>query len=334
LQYILSVGAGQFNVINRSIPLDKALEDPNLKSTDRDKLIWIQQVRDYAKNELGMNVKASYSYYYDTDGGPAVYNLSASSKDALKPVVWTFPVLGKIQYLGYFKLDEAEAKAQQLANQGCDYVIYGAIAYSTLGYFRDPIYSSILTLDKDQLADTVIHELTHNTVYNFGNSEFNESVANFVGKMGARDFIRSTLGEDSELLAQIDLREEDDAHVTSFLNELYDELNNFYARPDLTSEQKIEQREQIFSAARERFQKEVLPLLHAPDSYSRTAEIPSNNAWVLLNHRYNKNMDIFEKVYNACSQDLRATIDVFRKAGKAGDGYQFLEKWLNQSSVK
>ena len=328
LGYILSAGAGQFNVLTHTVSLDDVLADPNIDSDRLEKLLWIEQVRDYAKETLRLKAKRNFTTFYDTGDGPAVYNLSASRKDALEPLTWSFPILGQIQYLGYFKADQADEKALELREQGYDVIIYGAIAYSTLGYFRDPIFSSVLDLGKGQLAELVIHELTHGTVYKASDSEFNESVANFVGKRGALQFITDTLGGDSELLRQYQNLTEDETVVNQFCDELYRELQTFYNRTDLTSAEKIDQRETIFASARQRFTDEIAPTLHDPDRYASIANMPTSNAWILLHYRYNKDMSLFEDVYQACDQNLVNAIKVFQLAEDADDSYQLLRDWL------
>jgi predicted aminopeptidase len=328
LRYVFTAGAGQFNVVNHSVSIDKVLEDPNLNEATHDKLLWVRQVRDYAHETLGLAVKKTYTTYYDTGDGPAAYNLSASRKDALEPYTWEFPVIGKIQYLGYFKEDQATAKSQELESKGYDVTIYGAMAYSTLGYFRDPVFSSILVLDKGQLAETVVHELTHNTIYCKSDSEFNESVASFVGQKGGRAFVCQTLGADCELLKDADEYQQDSRIVNDFMATVYDELNAFYSRTDLTSDEKIAQRDAIFIAARQRFKDQIAPQLHSPQRFDRIANMPVNNAWILLNRRYNKDMKIFEDVYQACNQDLVATIEVFKEAARTKRSYQYLTEWL------
>jgi predicted aminopeptidase len=326
--YILTAGSGQFNVLTHTVPLDEVLADPKLDADRQEKLLWVQQSRDYAKESLGLKTRKNFTTFYDTGDGPAVYNLSASRKDALEPLTWSFPIIGQIQYLGYFKADQAEKKALDLQEQGYDVIIYGAIAYSTLGYFKDPIFSSVLDLDKGQLAELIIHELTHATVYKAGDSEFNESVANFVGRTGALQFIAEIEGSESELLTRYTNYKEDNGVINSFLDEFIDELQAFYARTDLTSEEKIARREEIFQSARQRFAGEIAPTLHEPDRFASVADMPTSNAWILLHYRYNKDMTIFEDVYQTCGRDLAKAVKVFKLAEDADDSYQFLRDWL------
>ncbi len=324
LQYIVNLGVGELDVLIHSVPLDQALNDPNLSTENHEKLLWMKQARDFGRDSLGLNVGESFLYFYDTGGGPAVYNLSASRRDALEPYTWRFPIAGAFDYLGYFDEGQAIGYGRKLQDQGYDIVIYGAVAYSTGGIFHDPIYSSLIALGKPLLADTVLHELAHNTIYKMNESDFNESVANFVGKFGAREFIKSVAGEDSDLYKQDIQQAEDRDLVNQFLNGIYQDLETFYARTDLTSEEKISQREQVFETARLRFQTQVLPLFHNPDGFKAWGNVPTNNAWILLNRRYNDGMDLFENAYEKTGRVLSQTIPVLQQAAQQDDPWQFL----------
>jgi predicted aminopeptidase len=179
-------------------------------------------------------------------------------------------------------------------------------------------------LDKPLLADTVIHELTHNTVYRESDSMFNESVANFVGKMGSREFIQSVAGKDSELYKITVSQAEDRDLVNVFLDEIYQDLEAYYARTDLSSEEKISGREAIFEAARLRFTTQVYPLFQNPEKFKAWGDVPTNNAWILLNRRYNNGRDLFDSTYEKCGSDIRQTIPVLQHAAQSNDPWQFM----------
>lgn len=331
LPYIVHSGLGEARVLARTVPMDRALKNPRLSAPERDKLRWVCRVRDYARDTLGLKTGKSYLGFYDTEGRPAVWNLSASRKDALQPYSWTFPIVGKFDYLGYFDKAAAEDHARRLEKKGYDTVIYGAGAYSTAGWFADPFFSSLLKHDKAALAETVIHELTHNTVFVKNDSNFTESVASFVGRTGSLQFIAATMGEGSDLYKQAINDIEDEKVANEFLAGVYRDLEAFYARKDLSSAQKIAQRDKVFLVHRERFKTQYLPRFHRPEAMKACGELPVNNARILLNRRYNYPSDLFEKVYRACGQDLKEAIGVFAQAAKSKNAWQFLRDWLARS---
>ena len=331
--YLLTLGGGQINVLLNDVPMDEAIADPDLDEVKREKLLWVRQVREYAAGTIGLNVGDSYQYYYDTQGGPAVYNLSASARDRLEPKTWSFPIAGTFQYLGFFKEQPALDYRDKLVGQGYDVVVYGAVAYSTGGWLPDPLYSSLLGLDDFILAETVFHELTHNTVYKLSDSAYSESVANFVGKKSAIEFYRDTFGESSEDYQSAIQEAEDRTLVNDFLSGTYDALLAFYGRTDLTSEQKITEREAVFQAERDRFQAEIRPQFHDPDKFAVWGDLPTNNAWVLLNRRYNSGTDVFEAVYEACGRKVSAMLDVLRSAEDVPDSFGYLQEWVVQQQT-
>jgi len=326
-EYLFDLGLGELDVVFGSRQIDQILDDPQTDPQLRDKLLWTTAARQFAEERIGLDGGDSYLSFFDTTDQPAAYNLSAARKDALVPRTWDFPFAGSIQFLPFFDLEQAEEYARRLGEQGYDTVIYGAIAYSTGGWFPDPVYSSMLELDKVRLAQTVIHEMTHNTIYKTGDTEFNESVANFMGRYGAMQFIAETLGEDSQTYLDAQAQLSDRRIVDQFFSDLIEQLDAFYDRDDLDSRQKIQQRQDIFDSARIRFQQEIEPRLHRPEDYSLIAELPVNNAWVLLHYRYNKGLDVFEQVYRTLGT-LRDTVGVFRAAAEAEDSYQYLRDWL------
>jgi predicted aminopeptidase len=329
ISYLFSAAVGEVHVLTGTVPIEAAVNDPNTSAENQEKIRWVQETREYAQTVIGLNVGKSYLAYYDSGEDGAIYSLSASRRDALEPHTWCIPVEGTVEGLGYFYKNLAESYAEQLKTDGYDTVIYGALAYSTEGWFADPLYSSLLILGKPTLADAVIHELTHNTISMMNDTQFNESVASFVGKTGALNFIASVAGKNSDLYRQAVEGEADDALVTEFLNGVYQDLVVFYSRTDLSSEEKIAQRDQVFLAHREKFVTDYLPRFHDPEGMKEWGDLPVNNAWVLLNRRYNKRMDLFEDVYQACGRDLSRAVGVFVEATGSGNAWQYLEDWLN-----
>jgi hypothetical protein len=118
--------------------------------------------------------------------------------------------------------------------------------------------------------------------------------------------------------------------VSEFLNEVYRDLDTFYHRTDLSSAQKIAQRSQIFLLCREKFKTRYLPRFHHPEAMKAWENLPVNNARIFLHRRYNRDMDIFEKVYQANHQDLRKTVVIFEQAAKSADAGRYLQDWLKK----
>ncbi|MGB9623226.1 MAG: aminopeptidase [Phycisphaerae bacterium] len=321
--YALYAVSGQLALASRVRPLQDVMNDGSLSQEQVAKVQEILQIRDFAANELHLNVGNNYTVYLDTGGAPIAYNLSASAKDSLTPLTWTFPFAGTIPYIGFFH--EAEAKAYQgrLVDQGYDTVLYGVESYSTLGIFPDPISTTMLTRSEAFLADLIIHELTHNTVWCDNNTEFNENAASFVGRVGGLLYLSRKYGADAPVVIQARQGYEDGDVYQSFLSDLYLRLHDFYAS-DLSAEQKIAGRADIFADAQRRFAEEILPQMHDPASYEWVKPLELNNAWILVNARYNRDLSAFQAVYDATGQDFGATLRILLDAAASDDPVGYL----------
>jgi predicted aminopeptidase len=177
------------------------------------------------------------------------------------------------------------------------------------------------------LADTVVHELLHNTIWNTGNTVFNESLATFVGRTGAMEFLAYEFGGDSELLTEAANLYENVDHIDAFLKQLASDVEALYAQ-DIPREEKIAQREAIFEAGRQRFKAEVQPLLHDPEAYSGYGTLNYNNAFLLVNVRYNSDLDVFADVHESTGRSWPASLDIFRQAAASSDPFAFLRTYL------
>lgn len=329
--YVLSLAEGQLDALARTVPIEDALASGTLTEDQAAKLELVLEVREFAIDAVGLNAGDSFTHYLDTMGEPAVYNVSASPRTALRALTWTFPIVGVTQSLGFFEESEAIAFERRLVDEGNDTFLYGADAYSTIGFFPDPVRSSLLERNVISLTDTVIHELTHNTIYRTSDIEFNESLATFVGQTGAIAFFAARDGDDSEIVVEARRRFDDAVRLNAFLLELYADLEAFYAGPGSDAD-KLAGREAIYQAARDRFVADVLPLMNNPQFYEGYAALPTNNAWVLLNRRYNLDLALFQQVYDAVGRDWRAAFSVYADAANAPDAWAALRAWLAEQT--
>lgn len=333
LPYVLQLAEGQLQVQGHVEPIDDVLASGRLSEEDAAKLELMVAAREYAAGTLGLNVGRSYTTFYDTRGDPLAFNISAARRDALVPKTWTFPVVGEVPYLSFF--DEAYLRdyEQQLKDAGYDTLTYELDAYSTLGFFDDPVRSTMLRRDVLSLSETIIHELLHNTIYRPNDTVFNESLATFVGRQGAVEFVRAQFGDNSGLPAIAVAFYADTDVVNAFLLDLYADLAAYYAQ-DLSAEQKVAGREAVYQAGRDRFVAAVQPTLNYPESFAGYANLPTNNAWMLAHYRYNLDLDVFADVYATTGSDWSAALDVYRAAAQGSDDpFTYLRGWLQQHSA-
>ena len=195
--YVLRAAYEEGKILWRREPITQFLEKAEVNQDTQEKLKLVLAVRDYARDVLKMNVGGSYASYSYVDRPDLTYILTAAPKTELKPYTWWFLIVGRVPYMGYFSKEEADGAAAELQAEGFDTNIKPSAAFSTLGWFDDPLLSHLLRNDKVTLAEVVFHELFHNTLYVKGAGNFNESSANFIGHRAAIDFFRERFGADS-----------------------------------------------------------------------------------------------------------------------------------------
>jgi len=187
--YYLQAAGGQFEILRLSRPLDDTRIDPTTPGALRDKLARAATIRDFASRELGLPDNGSYRKYADLGRPYVVWNVFATDELSIEPREWCFPVAGCVSYRGYFAEAEAEAFAANLRAQGNDVHVAGIAAYSTLGWFDDPLLNTFMHYPEIELARLIFHELAHQRVYAAGDSEFNESFAMAVEVAGVRRWL-------------------------------------------------------------------------------------------------------------------------------------------------
>jgi len=182
--YLVQATTGEWRVLNARVPLDKVIADPTTPPELRARLTGVDSAREFASRELGLPDNESFRSYADIGRRYVVWNVVAAPEFSLSPERWCFPVAGCVAYRGYFHEPRARDFALGLESRGFDVVVEGVPAYSTLGRFADPVLSSMLHFDDDELAATIFHELAHQLLYVRNDSEFNEAFATTVEEAG------------------------------------------------------------------------------------------------------------------------------------------------------
>jgi predicted aminopeptidase len=325
--YLLPQISGQYDILVNSVSIEKALQNGDLTEEQAERMELLLDARSFARDTIGLETEDAYKLYFDTGDGPVAYNVSACVKHAFVPKTWTFPLVGTVPYLGYFNWPQAAQKVNELTAQGYDVLHYEVDAYSTLTFLPDPVFSGMLDRNPLSIVDTVCHELTHRTVWHPGNTTFNESLATWVGQTGAVQFFQERYPDQPETAQTAVDWYADMARYNEFIFSLYEDLQAFYEQ-DIPWQEKLAGREAVYQAARDRFVREILPQMNLPDSFTGVADLPTNNAWILANVRYNQNLDLFESVHEATGRNWPDTLDVFRAAANAGYPYDYIRGWL------
>lgn len=188
---------GQLRILWNARPVSEVLADPAVADSLKIRLRLVQEIRRFAIDSLGLNDTESYQTFYDQRGKPILWVLTAAEPYKIKAVDWHFPLIGSFTYIGYFDHRRALREEGEMRQKGYDTDLGEVAAWSTLGYFRDPILSGMLSRQVGRLANLIIHEMTHSTLFVKDSHEFNENLANFVGDYGAVQFLAQKYGANS-----------------------------------------------------------------------------------------------------------------------------------------
>lgn len=197
LIYGIRQGKGQFNIVWNAKPVEDFLTDPAFADSLKLKLRLIHQVRKYAIDSLGLKDTKNYKTLYDQKGEEIMWVVTASEPFKLKAKEWTFPVLGSVPYKGFFEKTLAFELKEELQKENWDVSIRNPGGWSTLGWFTDPILSKMLERSEGDLANLIIHEMSHATIFVKDSIDFNENLATFIGDRGAEKFLISKYGKNS-----------------------------------------------------------------------------------------------------------------------------------------
>lgn len=189
LNYYTQAAQGQLSLLTDARSVDDWLADPSTNPKLRHRLETARQMRRFAVAELGLPDNGSYKTYASLKRPYVLWNVVATPELSLKPMTWCFPVAGCVNYRGYYSKQEAQAYARELRAQGMDVEVGGVPAYSTLGWFSDPLVSTFINYPDAELARLIFHELAHQVVYVQGDSKFNESFASAVEEAGVERWL-------------------------------------------------------------------------------------------------------------------------------------------------
>ena len=188
LGYYSQLASGQLQLLRARTPVAEVLADPARDPTLRAHLAQSQQARNFASRHLHLPDNRSYRLYVDIGRPYVVWNVFATPEFSLSPQTHCFPIAGCVAYRGYYSQGAARGEAALQRQQGMDVAIGGVEAYSTLGWFDDPIISSMMHWGDERLATLIFHELAHQRFYVKDDTEFNESFATFVEQEGTRQW--------------------------------------------------------------------------------------------------------------------------------------------------
>lgn len=304
--YVLRAGYEEARILWHRQPIRAVLQDCDLIDAPiQDKLRLVLRVRAFAERELGFRVGESYTSISRLPTPPTIFVVSAAPRTRLEPYMWWFPIVGRVAYKGFFSAEAAGAEARRLQAAGFDTATRTAAAFSTLGWFADPLLPHLLEYDAPALANVVLHELFHNTFYVAGETAFNESLANFAGHRGAIAYFTREHGAAHEHTHAANAVWRAELAAAEFFARVRVRLDALYAAA-LSEAEKLERRAAVFARIRAEFES----LTGTAIADFRTGAI--NNAVVLQYLTYLTDLHVFERAYRQNGRDLPRTLEAIR----------------------
>lgn len=287
---------GHFSLMHQREPVERVLANPDTPDPVRRQLALAEDVLGFAERDLALPAEGVYRGYVHLDRDAVVWNVMAAPRFSFQPKTWCFLFVGCLSYRGYFQEAAAREQADKLAAEGWDTYVGGAIAYSTLGWFDDPLTTPMIDRSGPALVELLIHELVHRRLYIADHTRFNESLATMVAREGTLRYLAH-----HDLAVDLDRWRRRDQARDAFLDlvgDTRDKLATLYAG-DLPPEAMGEQKAALIEALRQAFRAraEAVPGLEA---YAGFFEGTLNNARLNGVHDYYGRVGDFQKILLSC----------------------------------
>jgi predicted aminopeptidase len=299
--YLMKSAKNHLSMMSQRVPIDEAINDPKISEEHKKKLIVAKEAHEFAVSNLHLKKSENYTTFVLLDRPYVSWVVSAAPKWKLEHHQWSYPIVGKMPYKGFAAEDDAEEEKKKLEKDNLDVFLRGVSAYSTLGWFKDSILSSMLSSKEHDLANTIIHETVHATLYIRNSADFNERLAVFVGNRGVEDFYRFREGQKSPTVQLIGEENADDEVFSAFIGPQIQALKDWYeSLPE--SERMEDLRQAKFKAIQTEFTEKILPKMKT-SSYKRFPEISLSNARLMYYRTYMQDLRDFEVLHDLVAGD-------------------------------
>lgn len=309
--YGQSIG-GQWEVWDKTQSIDSLLTAPGTDETLRKKLQAVLDIRDFASGELALPENDSYRSYADLQRPFVVWNVFAAQPFAMTLKRWCFPFAGCVGYRGYFSQADAQSFADKLAAEGMDIYVGGVAAYSTLGWFDDPVLNTVMQRSSARIAGLMFHELAHQQLYVPGDTAFNEGFATAVQLEGVRRWLVKN-GDEKQRQNYAQSRQRQDDFVT-LVTAARDRLQLLYAGALNTAEMQVRK-----TAIQTRLRQQYLQLKKqwgGYDGYDAWFAQDLNNAQLAAVTTYRDHVPVFQRLLTELGGDMAAFYRVCARLGK------------------
>lgn len=244
LSFYTQAFRGQAEITLSKQSIRKVLSNPETEPKLAAKLKLSQAIVDFAEEELSLDASGCYRHYADLKRDHVVYIIHGAPEFSLEPKTWWYPIVGPQDYRGYFKKEDAQREVAKLAEQGLDTYLGGVNAYSTLGFFNDPILNTFVDYPEVDFAELIFHELTHHRYYEKDETPFNEALAEVVAREGTRRWLRKK--GDEQALAKYELRLKRRSAIRITIEKSIKQLEELYAT-ELPPERMRVRKAQVFT---------------------------------------------------------------------------------------
>lgn len=326
ITYYMKSAYNQAKILNARVSIEKALENQNLNENTKHKLRLALDARLFSEQKLGLKSTQNYTTYSDIGRPYVSWIVHASPAFELKHHLWRFPIVGSLPYKGFFSEEEAKAEAQIFSDQNYDTYIRGVTAYSTLGWFEDPILNTMMNYSDHDLVNLIIHETVHATLFIKSQADFNEQLATFIGNLGTELFYRAREGSNSPTLDLISKESQDEKIFSDFISKEIDELTKWYqtAQSSRNTEEKKVRLRQI----NERFKSKILPKMKS-ENFIFFGQQELNNAKLLALKTYVHDLSVFERAFNKLDRSFSDFLKLCKSLEKEQDPKAKLEEFGN-----
>ncbi len=300
VSYYGKIISGQMTILNKRQPIKKLLDEPLTPKRLKTQLRHVLEIRKFAKNKLGLPVKNQYLNFADLKRPFAVWNVFAVPEFSLTPKQWCHPVIGCASYRGYFSRNDAYNYADRVAEQGYDVFISGVVAYSTLGWFDDPVLNTFIYRKDYKLAALIFHELAHHLIYVANDTAFNESFATLVEQEGLRRWLSQSGNPETFRKYETDYHRH--RQFIQLITKYRRQLELLYTA-NLSPADKRRDKALIFDELRSEF-KRIKEQWQGYSGYDSWFKHPLNNAQLASVSIYNDLVPAFAAILQGSGNDL------------------------------
>jgi predicted aminopeptidase len=316
LSYYAQATQGQLGLVASAKPIDQWLADPNVSDQLKQRLTRTQQIRKFAVQELELPDNGSYTKYADLNRPYVVWNVIATPELSMKPVQWCFPIAGCVDYRGYYRKEDAQRFANDLRSQGYEVRVSGVPAYSTLGWFDDPVLSTFIAYPEAEVARMLFHELAHQVAYAPGDTPFNESFATTVESIGVEQWLDKHGNPDSrERYREFRQRKRD---FIDLLTQHRQRLEEVFAT-DISDDEKRNQKALVITSLKQAYHQIRDEKWGGYSGYDQWFNEPITNAHFVLVATYEELVPAFQALHakSGSMKKFYADVQAMAKQDKA-----------------